>query len=128
VTGSVNQKGEVQAIGGVNEKIEGFFDVCAAQGLTGEQGVLVPAANGRHLMLRQDVVAACEAGRFHIYPVETVDQGIEILTGVPAGEKDADGNWPEGTVNARAAARLAKFAESLRGFAAGGTRREEQTP
>jgi lon-related putative ATP-dependent protease len=128
VTGSVNQKGEVQAIGGVNEKVEGFFDVCVSQGLTGDQGVLIPAANARHLMLRHDVVAACTAGKFHIYPVETIDQGIELLTGVPAGEKDAEGNWPEGTVNARAQARLAKFAESLRGFAAGGLKREEPTP
>ena len=127
VTGSVNQRGEVQAIGGVNEKIEGFFDVCRAQGLTGEQGVLIPATNVKHLMLRQDVVAACEAGKFHIYPVETIDQGIEILTGVEAGVKRDDGTWPEGTVNACAAARLAKFAESLRGFAMG-SRREEQTP
>jgi predicted ATP-dependent protease len=101
--------------------------VCAAQGLTGEQGVLIPAANVRQLMLRKDVVDACAAGKFHIYPVETIDQGIEILTGVEAGTERDDGTWPEGTVNARAAARLAQFAESLRGFSMGG-RREEPHP
>ena len=81
VTGSVNQNGRVQAIGGVNEKIEGFFDLCKARGLTGEQGVLIPSANVKHLMLRRDVVEAAEAGQFHIYAVDAIDQGIEILTG-----------------------------------------------
>jgi lon-related putative ATP-dependent protease len=96
VTGSVNQHGQVQAIGGVNEKIEGFFDVCKARGLTGEQGVLIPVSNVKHLMLRQDVVKAVDAGQFHIYPVEMVDQGIEILTGVPAGERDEEGELSGG--------------------------------
>ncbi|HJX37190.1 MAG TPA: ATP-binding protein, partial [Anaerolineae bacterium] len=99
VTGSVNQHGQVQAIGGVNEKIEGFFDVCKARGLTGEQGVLIPASNVKHLMLRQDVVDAAASGEFHIYPVETIDQGIELLTGLEAGQPDEEGKYPEGTVN-----------------------------
>lgn len=118
VTGSVNQHGVVQAIGGVNEKIEGFFDICRARGLTGEQGVLIPAANVKHLMLRQDVVEAVGAGQFHIYPVETVDQGIELLTGLPAGERDEAGNYPEGSFNALAEARLAGMAESWLAFRA----------
>jgi predicted ATP-dependent protease len=116
VTGSVNQYGQVQAIGGANEKIEGFFDICEARGLTGEQGVLIPAANVPHLMLRADVVAACKAGKFAIYSVETIDQGIEILTGVPAGAQAADGGYPDGTINARVAARLDAFAMAARRF------------
>ena len=106
VTGSVNQRGQVQPIGGVNEKIEGFFDTCRAQGLTGEQGVLIPASNVKHLMLRHDVVAAVAAGQFQVYAVETIDQGIEILTGVLAGERDASGEFPVGSVNQRVEARL----------------------
>ena len=117
MTGSVNQRGEVQAIGGVNEKIEGFFDICKARGLTGEQGALIPVSNVKHLMLRDDVVEAVEAGQFHIYPVTTIDEGIEILTGVPAGEADAEGNYPEGTVNHAVAARLDDFASKARAFA-----------
>lgn len=118
VTGSVNQFGQTQAIGGVNEKIEGFFDVCAARGLTGQQGVLIPMANVKHLMLRADVVEAARDGRFHIYPVATVHQGIEILTGIPAGERDGSGRFPDGTVNARVEARLIALAERRRSFAA----------
>ncbi len=109
VTGSVNQLGQVQAIGGVNEKIEGFFDLCAARGLTGEQGVLIPATNVKHLMLRQDVVDAVAAGKFHIYPIVTIDEGIEILTGLPAGTADANGVYPEGSVNRRVADRLVEM-------------------
>ncbi len=116
VTGSVNQHGQVQAIGGVNEKIEGFFDVCRARGLTGEQGVLIPAANVKHLMLRQDVIDAVAAGQFHIYPVETIDQGIEILTGLPAGERDEAGHFPEGSINRRVEDHLAAMAERWRQF------------
>jgi len=112
VTGSVNQFGEVQAIGGVNEKIEGFFDICAADGLTGEQGVLIPAANVQNLMLRPDVVEACDAGRFHVHAVETIDQGIEILTGVEAGSPGDDGAYPDGTINGRVARRLKDFADA----------------
>jgi lon-related putative ATP-dependent protease len=114
VTGSINQKGEIQAIGGVNEKIEGFFDVCKAKGLTGDQGVLVPAANRDNLMLREDVVEAVREGRFHIYFVENVDEGIALLTGVPAGERGPDGSFPEGTVHARVAARFKEMAQQLR--------------
>jgi predicted ATP-dependent protease len=118
VTGSVNQHGEIQAIGGVNEKIEGFFDICRRRGLTGTQGVLVPESNVRHLMLRHDVVDAVAAGRFHVYPVETVDQGLEILTGVPAGERDASGQFPPGTINFRVERRLSEFADRARSFGA----------
>ena len=124
VTGSVNQYGQVQAIGGVNEKIEGFFDTCRAQGLTGDQGVLIPAANVKHLMLRHDVVSAVAAGQFQVYPVETIDQGIEILTGVAAGERDAQGAFPSGSVNQRVDARLIELSEkrlALAGPERGGT-------
>jgi lon-related putative ATP-dependent protease len=110
VTGSIDQRGQIQAIGGVNEKIEGFFDACCAAGLSGQQGVVIPAANVRHLMLRRDVVAAAEAGRFAIYPIDTVDQGIELLTGIPAGQPDVDGAYPSATINGHVAARLDAFA------------------
>jgi lon-related putative ATP-dependent protease len=120
VTGSVSQLGEVQAIGGVNEKIEGFFDLCNARGLTGEQGVLIPASNVKHLMLRQDVVDAANAGRFHIYPVRTVDEGIELLTGVPAGERGRSGKYPKGSINERVETRLREFAEKRAEFDKGG--------
>ena len=116
VTGSVNQHGRVQAIGGVNQKIEGFFDVCQARGLDGEQGVLIPESNVKHLMLRADVVAAVAENRFHIHPVATIDAGIEILTGVAAGERGVDGKYPEDTVNQRIEARLAKMAAAARSF------------
>jgi len=117
LTGSVNQHGAVQPIGGVNEKIEGFFDVCKARGLTGEQGVLIPVFNVQNLMLRHDVVEAVEAGQFHVYAVETVDQGIELLTGIPAGERDGEGNFTEGSINQRVEARLIELAEKQRAFA-----------
>jgi lon-related putative ATP-dependent protease len=123
VTGSVDQTGRVQAIGGVNEKIEGFFDVCAARGLTGDQGVLIPAANVKHLMLRADVVEACAETRFAVYAVETIDQGIEILTGVPAGAADASGEFPIGSVNRAVALRLARLASTARRLAAEERRR-----
>jgi len=110
VTGSVNQHGQVQAIGGVNEKIEGFFDLCKARNLDG-QGVIIPASNVRHLMLRHDVVDAVQAGKFKIYSVESIDQGIEILTGEPAGERDSSGKFPADSVNQRVEARLIEFAE-----------------
>ena len=116
VTGAVNQRGQVQAIGGVNEKIEGFFDTCRAQGLTGEQGVLIPASNVKHLMLRHDVVAAVAAGQFQVYAVETIDQGIELLTGVPAGERDNAGAFPAGSVNQRVEARLVELANQRLAF------------
>jgi predicted ATP-dependent protease len=122
VTGSVNQMGQVQAIGGVNEKIEGFFDVCKGHGLTGEQGVLIPAANVRHLMLREDVVQAVREGRFRIYAVGTIDEGIELLTGTPAGARGADGTFPADSINGRVERRLSAFADTARAFARPGER------
>ena len=117
VTGSVNQFGQVQAVGGVNEKIEGFFDICAARGLTGAHGVLLPASNVGHLMLRQDVVDAVRAGRFNVWPVRTVDEALTLLTGVDAGTLDAQGQWsaPD-SVNARVAAGLAQLAQVRQAF------------
>lgn len=109
VTGSVNQLGQVQAIGAVNEKIEGFFDICLARGLSGAQGVLIPQANVKHLMLRQDVVAAARAGQFHIHAVAHVDEAMALLTGVPAGAADAGGQYPSGSINGRVAQRVAEL-------------------
>lgn len=117
VTGSVNQHGHVQAIGGVNEKIEGFFDLCKARGLTGRQGVLIPASNTKHLMLRDEVVEAASKGQFSIYAIETIDQGIEVLTGVPAGDRDGQGRYPPESINGRVQARLDALAEAARRFA-----------
>jgi predicted ATP-dependent protease len=116
VTGSVNQKGEVQAIGGVNEKIEGFFEVCKTKGLTGTQGVIIPESNVQNLMLKEEVVEAVKAGKFHVYPVETIDQGIEVLTGARAGERLPDGVFEEGTVNDRVDKRLREMAERIKEF------------
>lgn len=121
VTGSVNQWGEVQAIGGANEKIEGFFDVCRARGLTGDQGVLIPRSNVQHLMLREDVVEAVKAGKFSIYSVGSIDEGIEILTGVKAGERNGEGRYPVGTINRAVEDRLRTFAERGRAFAKSGS-------
>jgi len=118
VTGSVDQLGRVQAVGGVTDKVEGFFEVCRARGLSGEQGVLVPAANVPHLVLRDEVLAAMAEGRFRIWAVETVDEGIEILTGMPAGAAGAAGRFPPGTLNAKVSERLEAFAERARAFAA----------
>lgn len=123
ITGSVNQYGQAQAIGAVNEKIEGYFEVCAARGLTGKQGVLVPSANVRHLMLRRDVVEAVQAGKFHIHAVDDVDQAIELLTGVPAGVPDDDGCVPEGSVNYLVATQLMQLSLMRKEFAAGPRRR-----
>ena len=116
VTGSLNQRGEIQPIGGVNEKIEGFFDVCRAKGLTGTQGVLIPHQNVQNLMLRADVVAAVKDGRFHVYPVRTIDEGIEILTGVEAGTAGADGEYPDGTVHFLVDRELQRLAKGLKEF------------
>ncbi|WP_165498841.1 ATP-binding protein [Chlorobium sp. N1] len=116
VTGSVNQHGELQAIGGVNEKVEGFFDLCRARGLTGRQGVLIPKANTLNLMLRPDVVEAAARGEFSIYAASHVDEAIELLTGVAAGEPDAEGNWPPESVNGRIVAQLGSMAERLKAF------------
>ncbi|HUJ81363.1 MAG TPA: AAA family ATPase, partial [Candidatus Acidoferrales bacterium] len=116
VTGSVNQQGDIQPIGGVNEKIEGFYDVCRIKGLTGKQGVLIPSANIDDLMLRAEVIDAVATGKFHIYPVSTVSEGLEILTGACAGSRDANGKFPEGTIFARVDDRLRQMAETLREF------------
>ena len=116
VTGSVNQLGVVQAIGGVNEKIEGYFDLCAARGLTGTQGVHDPGPNVQHLMLREDVVRACAQGCFAVYPVASIDEGIALLTGLEAGERQADGAFPAGSVNRRVEDRLRVFADIRRSF------------
>lgn len=117
VTGSVNQLGQIQAIGGVNEKIEGFFDVCRLRGLSGTQGVLIPQSNVKHLMLRSDVVEAVEEGLFSVHPVSTIDQGMELLTGVTAGVRDADGVFPINTVNRLVEERLIAFARRRQDFA-----------
>ena len=114
VTGSVNQHGEIQPIGGVNRKIEGFFDVCKARGLTGEQGVLIPVQNLDNLMLKNEVLEAVAAAQFHIYPVRTIDEGIAILTGVEAGTRAEDGAFPEGTVHYLANEKLKEMAERLK--------------
>jgi len=116
VTGSVNQNGEIQPIGGGNQKIEGFFDVCKVRGLTGTQGVMIPHQNIGDLMLRKDIVEAVSQGKFHIFPVQTIDQGIEILTGVPAGEKSQNGAYLEGTVNFLVNKKLMDLAESMKEF------------
>lgn len=116
VTGSLNQKGEVQAIGGVNQKIEGFYDCCLKNGLTGRQGVMIPESNVMDLMLRKDVVEAVKKGKFHVYSVKTIDEGIEILTGKKAGEKKQDGTYPKGTINALVDERLKELAEGLKNF------------
>jgi predicted ATP-dependent protease len=120
VTGSVNQKGEIQPIGGVNEKIEGFFDVCKAKGLTGKQGVMIPHLNIDDLMLRKDVVEAVQEGKFHVYPVKSIDQGIEILTGVESGDHLEDGRFKEGTVNALVDKRLIDLGTKIKEFEGGG--------
>ncbi|MBM3391066.1 MAG: ATP-dependent protease [Betaproteobacteria bacterium] len=120
ITGSVNQYGRVQPIGGVNEKIEGFFDICKARGLSGEQGVIIPQSNVKHLMLKEEVVAACAEGRFRVVAVEDVDQAIALLTGVPAGEPDAEGLVPEGSINYLVAAQLAEMSALRQAFAATG--------
>jgi predicted ATP-dependent protease len=115
VTGSVDQQGQVQAIGGAVAKIEGFFDICKARSLTGRQGAVIPADNVRHLTLRSDVVEAVRQGQFHIYAVETIDQGIELLTGVAAGATDAEGSYPPDTVNYGVHQRLLEMAEEKTG-------------
>lgn len=123
VTGSVNQNGEVQAIGGINYKIEGFYDVCRLKGITGEQGVLMPRSNLRNLMLRPDVVDAVRDGTFHIYAVGTVDEGIEVLTGVAAGERNSEGQYPEGSVNDLVQKKLLEFLERQKQFSTEGNRK-----
>ncbi|MDA2918533.1 AAA family ATPase [Desulfobacterota bacterium AH_259_B03_O07] len=124
ITGSVNQKGQIQPIGGVNEKVEGYYHVCKELGLTGEQGVLIPHQNKRNLMLKKEVVQSIKDGKFHIYTIETVDQAIEILTGKEAGVRKADGRFKKGTVNSLVDNRLVELAEDYRKFA----RRNQSKP
>jgi predicted ATP-dependent protease len=119
VTGSINQWGEIQAIGGVNEKIEGFFDICRERGLNEKQGVLIPKSNVQHLMLREDVVEAARHRQFAVYPVTTIDEAIETLTGIKAGERGPEGRFPAGTVNRLVEDKLRTFAERARGFSKG---------
>jgi predicted ATP-dependent protease len=117
VTGSINQLGEIQAIGGVNEKVEGFFDVCARRGLTGQQGVIIPASNIKHLMLRSEVVRAASEGHFRIYAIRHVDEGIALLTRRPAGARGSDGIFPGGSVNALIEEKLRTYAQLRRRYA-----------
>jgi len=126
VTGSVNQKGEVQAIGGVNEKIEGFFECCKREGLTGKQGVMIPESNVKDLMLRKDVVEAVKKKKFHIYAVKTIDEGIEILTGTKAGELKADGKYPRNTISYLVDEKLRHLAEGLKNFGEEESKEEEK--
>jgi predicted ATP-dependent protease len=116
ITGSVNQKGQIQPIGGVNEKVEGFYDVCKAKGITGEQGVVIPYQNVKNLMLKKEVVEAVKMGKFHIYPVETIDQAIETMTGKAAGARGAGGKFKRGSINYLVDKKLREFAEDYRKF------------
>jgi predicted ATP-dependent protease len=116
VTGSVNQQGEIQCIGGINEKIEGFFDTCRIKGLTGRQGVMMPQENVEDLMLREDVIEAVRGGQFHIWPIKRIEQGIEILTGSRAGARNSDGKFEEGTVFSRVDNRLREMVKKLKEF------------
>ncbi len=122
VTGSVNQLGEIQPIGGVNEKIEGFFDICKARGLTGDQGVIIPATNVKHLMLNAEVREAVAAGKFAIHAIDTVDDGIEVLTAIPAGQRDGQGQFPEGSINRRVEDTLIRYSETMQAYASKGGR------
>jgi predicted ATP-dependent protease len=127
VTGSVNQNGEVQAIGGVNQKIEGFFDCCRHKGLSGNQGVMIPESNVNDLMLRKDLVEAVKQGQFHIYSVKTIDEGIEILTGKASGVKGSDGVYPEGSINYMVDQKLKELAEGLKQFAGEEAKEEKRS-
>jgi predicted ATP-dependent protease len=122
VTGSVNQRGEVQAVGGVTKKVEGFYDVCRIKGASVDQGVIIPEQNVRNLMLRDDVIEAVREGKFHLYSVETIDDGISILTGRDAGKRQEDGTYPEGTVNYLVDEQLKGLATKLKDFG----KKEEQ--
>lgn len=126
ITGSVNQHGEIQAIGGVNEKIEGFYQVCKIFGLTGNQGVVIPEDNVKHLMLREEVLQAVKAGKFHIYAIATIDQGVELLMNKPAGNIQANGLYPKGSVNWLVTQQIALLAKKVKTFAAKGTKSEEK--
>ena len=115
MTGSVNQKGEIQAIGGVTYKIEGFFDLCKKRGLTGKQGVIIPVSNVKDLVLKDEVVEAVKEGMFHIYPITHIDEGIELLMGVPAGKKNKAGNFPENSVHGKVMKKLKAFDKRSQG-------------
>lgn len=128
ITGSVNQRGEIQPIGGVNRKIEGFFEVCKAQGFNGHQGVMIPHQNVRHLMLKEEVIQTVRDGKFNIWPVKTIDEGIELLTGVAAGEKQEDGTYPEGTVHYLVNQRLDEMAQKVKDFGTPGGITTEAKP
>jgi predicted ATP-dependent protease len=117
VTGSVNQKGEVQAVGGINDKIEGFYEVCKMNGITGEQGVIIPDSNKRSLMLKEEVIEAVEQGNFHIWSVKSIDEGISILTGVKAGARNEDGSFEKDSVNARVDQKIEHLANQMKAFA-----------
>jgi len=127
VTGSVNQKGEVQAIGGINQKIEGFYDCCRKTGLTGHQGVMMPESNVKDLMLRKDVVKAVKEKKFHVYTVKSIDEGIEILTDKKAGERQSDGAFPKGTINYLVNEKLKELAEGLKKFGEEEEKEEKKT-
>ena len=116
VTGSVNQKGEIQPIGGVNEKIEGFFQVCKMRGFNGSHSVIIPIQNVKNLSLSDEIVAAVKAKKFHVYAISTIDEGIELLTGVPAGKKDTNGNFPAGSINYLAHEKLKKYAKITKDY------------
>jgi predicted ATP-dependent protease len=116
VTGSINQRGDIQAIGGVNEKIEGFFDICRIQGLTGTQGVMIPAANVDDLMLREDILEAVANSKFHIWPISRIEQGVELLTGMPAGARNGNGRFEDCTVFARVDDRLRDMARMMKDY------------
>ena len=116
VTGSVNQKGEIQPIGGATNKVEGFFELCKKRGLNGKHGVILPHQNIKNLVLNDEVIEAVKEGKFHIYPVKTIDEGIEILTGMKAGEKKKDGSYPENTINYKVYEKLKRFAQTVAGF------------
>ena len=112
----MNQNGEVQAIGGVNEKLEGFYEVCKARGFTGEQGAVIPSSNVQNLMLKEEIIEAGKNGNFRIYPVSTISEGIEVLTGLPAGERGPDGRYPEGSVFYLVDRKLKEIGEKIREF------------
>jgi len=131
VTGSVSQKGEVQPIGGVNHKIKGWFDICKYKGLTGKQGVMIPSKNVRNLMLEQEIVDAVKDGKFNVWPVSTIEEGIAILTGMEAGKLQEDGTYPEGTLFRKVDERLQKIAEIVREYgkdSENGKQKKEEEP
>jgi predicted ATP-dependent protease len=126
ITGSINQKGEIQPIGGVNEKIEGFFAVCRNRGLTGDQGVIIPQINVKNLMLKKEVIDAVKEGKFHVYAVKTVNEALEIMTGIPAGERRTEWTYPEGTVNFLVDKRLKEMSKKLKAEDKGEEKKEKK--